>query len=361
MDRISAAGNLTIEMNDERWRLLANGESGERVLVEAMTGRSLRYVPRFAQTRRLPGEGILPTSQVRRVILGWSPQDEAWHLGLLLGPELAEVRGSRWCEVASWPDPQREMFAAPARRAGESLALVMQRPFYVVPTSEPGTRATAPRPMPALPLAFDQWTFEQAGQGNMQLVRDKRWSRERVRRAIWYLFWVVVYIGLSALSLTSPIAPPNPAFLPLLGLLTAVILVVLAARSLYQALMTPNCIVIDPLRRHIRGLTGERERWRYTAGDLRSVYISQVVSKKRRSEQIATHYHELNLHLRDGQFRYIMGIEQTDERPARPDEVPAQDAVLSLDASSVDNDMQAVGVYIAQALGVLCWYDQRVQ
>ena len=361
MDRISAAGNLTIEMGDERWRLITNGEGGERVMVEALAGRSLRYVPRFAQTRRLPGEGILPTSQVQRVILGWSVQDEAWHLGLLLGPELAEVRGSRWCEVAYWPDPQKDVFKAAAERAGQSLAGVIGRPFYVVPPVEAEKRTETRRSLPALPLNLDQWALEQVGRGELQLVRDKRWRSRLVRRAIWYTFWIMIYVALSVLSLTSNIAPPNPAFLPLLGLLTAVILAGLVVRNLYQAIMTPDRIVIDPLRRHIRGLAGQRERWRYTAGDLRSVYVSQVVSKKPREGKRNSYYDELNLHLKNGQFHYILGIEQTNELRNLPDDLPEGEAVVSLDASNAHSTSQAVGVYIAQALGVLCWYDRRVQ
>lgn len=361
MDRITAAGNLTIEMDDERWRLLTNGGGEERIMVEALTGRSLRYVPRFAQTRRLPGEGILPTSQVYRVVLGWSAQDEAWHLGLLLGPELAEVRGSRWCEVAHWPDPQQDVFQASAQRAGEALALVMGRPFYLVPPASSTTRTAPQAALPALPITCGEWSLAQTARGELQMERAPGWKSKLYRRAIWYTFWVVIYVALSVLSLTANIAPPNPPFLPLLGLLTAVILIGLVIRSIYQATMTTDRIVVDPLRRHIRGLAGARERWRFTAGDLRSVYVSQVVSKKRRDGKQSTFYDELNLHLKNGQFHYILDIEQTDEIRSLPEDLPEGDAVLSLDASNIHSNTQAAGVYIAQALGVLCWYDRRIQ
>ena len=59
----------------------------------ANTGQPIKYLPVFAHKRRLPDTGRLPLDSIQRVVLGWSHEDESWHLGLLLGPELAEARG----------------------------------------------------------------------------------------------------------------------------------------------------------------------------------------------------------------------------------------------------------------------------
>ena len=105
MEKISAAENITIEMEYEYWRLLQNGAEEPHVLVEARSGKPLNYIEEFASTRRLPETGSLPVNYIQRVVLGWSNVDKSWHLGLLLESELAQMRGSRWCEMAHWPDP----------------------------------------------------------------------------------------------------------------------------------------------------------------------------------------------------------------------------------------------------------------
>ncbi|MBE0688944.1 MAG: hypothetical protein IH587_02330, partial [Anaerolineae bacterium] len=92
MNRISAGGNLSIEIQPHNWRLLANGADLERPLVEVSADEPLRYIPAFGSTRRLPDTGILPTQYIQRIVLGWSHEDEAWHLGFLLEPELARPR-----------------------------------------------------------------------------------------------------------------------------------------------------------------------------------------------------------------------------------------------------------------------------
>src|SRR5512145_1151081 len=179
MDRISAAGNLTIEVSPERWRLIANGNGQEQVLVEALPGEPLQYRPAFAQKRRLPDTGKLPGEQIQRVVLGWSQQDEAWHLGLLLGPELAELRGSRWCEMARWPDPETGVFVEIANQAGRSLASALGRPYnFITPEPKTETAAAPSVPLPVLPLELDQWTLEKAD--HLQLRRSSRWVRGHV-------------------------------------------------------------------------------------------------------------------------------------------------------------------------------------
>lgn len=162
MARISAANNLTIEYDEQYWRLLTNGAGIDHVLVEAATGKPLSYMPTFGSRRKLPTTGKLPTQYIDRVVLGWSAKDEAWHLGLMLQPELAEARGSRWCEIAHWYDPQHNTYDDLATQAGERLAEALMRPFNFIPprvnstpaqVASPPATAPSPSPEPVSPYA----------------------------------------------------------------------------------------------------------------------------------------------------------------------------------------------------------------
>ena len=375
MEQISAAENVTIEMAYEYWRLLQNGAEEPHVLVEARAGKPLNYIEEFATTRRLPETGSLPVNYIQRVVLGWSNVDEAWHLGLLLESELAQRRGSRWCEIAHWPDPSTAVFGEIAARAAESLAQVTTRPFYLVPP-QPKAPEKPPRPMPELPLSFgDLWRLERAESGDLQIVRHPRWARSRVRRILWYLLWVVVYIVLVVANLTSGISPANPPFLPLLGAIAAMILAGLIGHHLYRLLMEPERFVIDAHQRLVSALRGRRVRWQAHAERIQSVYVSQLVhEKKRRSRKPEAYYGEINLHLTTGQFYPLIVTEQietydaeagtgdlVDDSPTEHQAVVNSDSVDSLTERNFTTDLQAAGLYIAQALDLSAVYDRRVQ
>jgi hypothetical protein len=355
MEQISAAGNLTIEMEADRWRLVVNGASQGQTLLEAIPGRPLRYVPIFASKRRLPDSGELTSEQIQRVVLGWSNEDESWHLGLLLGPELTQTRGSRWCEIARWPDPDTTVFSDIATQAGRRLAAAISRPFnYIEPQVEEKTPPPPP-PLPALPLAFDLWRLEQ--RSALQLVRSPSWGRSRLLRVAWYIVLAAVYAVLSVTTLTGIIALPKPEFLPYLGLGIAGLLVLLALSMVYQTLVSPGRIVIDATMRTIRGQRGRFVRWQTTADEVQGVYVSQIVGKKGRKRVI--HFGELNLHLGNGRFKHLFDQSQFEDNLLPLDVELGNQTVAPLDPYAVYSDLQAAGAYIAQALGVPCFYDQR--
>lgn len=377
MEQISAAENITIEMDEEQWRLLQNGASEPHILVEAQSGRPLSYIADFARTRRLPEDGSLPVDYIQRVVLGWSNVDEAWHLGLLLEAELAQARGSRWCEIAHWPDPSTAVFSEIATRAAESLAHVTTRPFYLVPP-QPKEPERQPQPLPELPLSFDDlWRLEQAESGDLQLVRSRRWAWGKVRRILWYLLWVVVFVVLVVANLTSGIAPANPSFLPWLGALAAMILAGLIGHHLYLLLTAPNCFVIDVQQRQVRAQRGNRVAWQMGAEQIQSVYVSQLVhEQKRQSRKPEAQYGEINLHLTTGKFRTLIAAEEIEdyrsefeataglEEPRADDNQRPKlhaDSVDSLTRYNFTTSIQAAGLYIAEALKLAAVYDRRVQ
>lgn len=360
MEQISAAENITIEMADDHWRLLSNGAYKPHVLVEAAPGQPLSYISEFARTRRLPTTGSLPVELIQQIVLGWSNLDESWHLGLLLDSELAEVRGSRWCEIAHWPDPSTSVFSDIATRAGESLAQVTTRPFHLVPP-QPAQAEPEP-PLPDLPLAFDDlWTLERSATGEVQFVRSGRWARDMTRRILWYTLWTIVYIILIVATLTSGIAPANPPFLPLLGVFAAMILAGLIGRNLYQLLTAPNRYVVDVHQRQMRAQRGSQVRWQLRAEQIQSVYVSQFVNQgKRRANKPAVYYAEINLHLTSGKFQHIITTEQVEDYHPERDADGNNDSVDSLTTHNLATSLQAAGLYVAQALDLSAVYDRRI-
>jgi hypothetical protein len=357
MDQISAAGNLTIEMDTDRWRLIGNGASPGQLLLEAVSGQPLHYVSVFAAKRRLPDSGSLPLEQIQRIVLGWSNEDEAWHLGLLLEAELAQERGSRWCELARWPDPDTTVFVDIARQAGRSLAGAVSRPFnFIEPEiKEKEAVAAPPPPLPELPLTLDLWTIEK--QNRLQLTRAARWRQGRLLRSVWYTLLALVYIVLSVVTLTGVIALPKPEFLPYLGLAVAALLIGMVVYMLYQVFTSVDKVIVDSESRSIRGLRGKNARWRLTSDQIKGVYVSQIVAK--RGKKRTVQYGELNLCLSDNSFRFLLDQSQFENDLLPPDAEMGEKPVAPMNPYAVYTDLQAAGLYLAQTLDVPCYYDQR--
>ncbi len=359
MNRITAGGSLTIEIQPTRWRLVNNSTAdGDSALVEANYGEPLRYLPTFATSRRLPDTGVLPNAYVQRVVLGWSNEDEAWHLGFLLDSELAQPRGSRWCELVHWPDPDGDLFANSARAAGESLAEMMSRPFYYVPPKISSAPAPAPVPLPALPGKIDNWTVATTPNGQIDLSLAQESGRARLSRAIWYFVLSIVYIILSILTLVSGIALPRPEFLPFLGLAAAILLLGISIRTLLVRSVKLDRIIVHPEAKAIRGLLAKRGRWRYEVDELQAIYVTTVAARKPRNGRQSVEYGELNLQRRDGSFHFVMNqqaleIETTENASA------FQDGIRPLTPSEARTSLQQLALHIATMLGIPCYADVR--
>ena len=369
MNQISAADNIVIDIQAERWRLIVNSDNKPRLLLEATAGGPLRYVPGFADTRRLPDNGSLSPDEVQQVVLGWSNVDEAWHLGLVFKEELAEMRGSRWCEMASWPDPETTVFLGIAREAGQNLARTLTCPFNLIPPKRKIEPESEPVPLPKLPLTFGMWTLDQTESGQLELKRASRWAIGKITRIIWYSFWMVVYVALSIVTLNSSLALPNagtllpnPEVLPYLGLFSALVLAGLILRLLYLLLNRPGRICVDPETNNIYALWGERERWRVAHHGVQSVYVTQMLNKKGKKRVVA--YGELNIHKGGGEFQHILEQDQPEDNLNGywKNDVKLEETIQALESDVTITSLQAAGLYIAEALGqVPCWYDQRVK
>ncbi len=358
MDRISAAGNLTIEHDIDHWRLLSTSNGQERTLIEAEKGHPVHYIEIFGSKRRLPKGGNLAVDDIQRVVLGWSPEDECWHLGLLLEPEISEQRGSRWVELARWPDTETTVFSDVASDAGRALSRTLNRPFNLIEPDKAAvakTPAAPPPPLRTLPLEFDQWTLTR--KSALQLVRSSQWTRQRVTRLIWYGLLVVAYFVLSIVTLQGGIALPKPEFLPYLGIVVGVLLLGMMLYTLFEIINKPNRVVVN--NDGVAWMRGNRLAQQIHTEQIAEIFVSEVVNIKGKKQTI---YHgELNLHLKDGSFKTILQQphQVEEEHNALPEK--AEEELVPLTLYNAYTDLQMAGLHVAQTLGVECQYDRRAK
>lgn len=366
--RLAAAERSIIEITETTWRLLRLNDIGEEIAhVVAQKNEPLRYSADFASTRRLPSSRALPLYLIAQVVLGWSHEDEAWRLGLVVVPDLAAARKSRWCEIANWPDPDHEVFAKIAQEAGEALAQVLGLPFRVIPPRE--KPQPTPVYMPQLPIALQWWDVVAENPSTLALVRPARWIRARVVRIIWYFFWMAVYILLSVTTLNTNLALPNagtmlpsPELLPYLGLVMAGVMGMLIIFIGYELLIKPNRIIIDGTAKKVIAYHGNTMKWEKDVRHVVAVYVSHVLRKRRNKEFIQLS--EINFHLGDDRFERLL-----EETPKQHQEYISddklKDGVYPLAPTSPDTPisaMQGVALHIARVLGGLpVMYDQRMR
>jgi hypothetical protein len=385
MERISAASNVVIEVQPESWRLLVNGSGTERVLVEAQRGAPLRYGASFGSRRRLPLDGVLPREIIQRVVLGWSENDNAWHLGLVLKGELVAERGSRWCGLAHWHDPLANQYRDIATEAGKTLANHIDCPFTIIP---PHGEATTPEvddyspevitstrisvsslepspeliAQPDLPLKFDLWTLRSSAEG-LELVLSPSWGRSKLMRVGWNIVWLAVFIILTVTTLSSGIALPRPELLVWLGFASIILLVLTILYNLYELFTHINRIVFDP--DGVRWLRGKRERRSVPADQIVDVYASLVIGKVgkrgKSAEERAVAYGEINLYLDDGDFESVLTQQQTDDTIPVTDDPLNEEAVVELSEYNARTRLQSAALMIARTLGVSAQYDKRLK
>lgn len=405
MSRVSAADNLIIEMEGTRWRLLANGVDAAhsaQTLLEVTEGGLLRYAAAFGTARRLPESGSIAASDVQRVVVGWSKEDRCWHLGLLFEPEFARQRGGRWCELALWYDPRANVYSEGAANAGRALAAALGRSFTLVPPKQEDVAPQiAPQPtagdsvpdedvqthefppvrkprtieMPALPIRLNRWTLTNSAENESQLalMRARGWATGRALRVVWYGLLTVIYLVLATFTLRGDIALPNagtmlpePRILPYLGLITAAILVVLIFVIITQLLRSPRQFTFLSAAQSPEGqptvaaTVNGSQLWQQVG--VRGVYVTEVarVRRDKRGERERLQYTEINLLLDDERFRRLI-YDDTPDDQERPMDYHGEDVIVPLTAENVQDEVQAAGVYIADALGVPCYYDRRVK
>ena len=366
MTVISAAENLLIDLGGGGWKL----RRGDNTLAWAELD-GLHYDLSFAMARRLSNEGLLPSDHIQQIVVGWQKSDESWHLGLLFSAQITEQRGSRWCELARWPDPDQTLFGELAQEAGERIGIILDSYFnYIEPES---LTPTGPlRDLPPLPLALGNWMM--VGEGTYEgvtvqprqvaFVRTRIWRNAALRSVVMKFVWAALYAGVSILTLTSAINLPNagtlipPQWLPYIGLVIAVGMVLY---GIYQWVKFRNAVrIITADSAALNGHNPAGVAWTVFNADVRSVYISEILKS---TNSTATSHGELNVHLGGGKFHHILEqevslIHDTDSDKDKREPLSA-DAVELLTRNLYFTDMQAAALYVAEAMNQPVWSDIR--
>jgi hypothetical protein len=301
MAEIDASNGLTIAYDSGRWALNNGRERDERkstIASASAQSDGLSYQPAFALARRLPDGGQLPAAHIASVVVGWAVEDSSWHLGLLLTPEAAAVRGGRWCGLARWEDQDGDL----AERAGEGLARVLGKPFrYVPPPDHPGAgiarqpeladahdaqsiaAPNAPPPvMPlSLPIQMGDWVLADDEVG-IKLQPTPDWARSLLLRGLFFGALTPIFGFLSVGALLSNYAAVQPEWLPLMGLALTVIMLG-AAIAQFVALARGPVVVIDRRARLVRKTArlGGRVLVQSPFEGLQHVLVSHVVNRRR--------------------------------------------------------------------------------
>ena len=377
MPRIAVSANALVDYSLERWRLIQVDDPAQPILlVEAKTGLPLRYNGYFAVSRDLPESGEIGAADLGQVVLGWSNETSSWQLGITLSPEIALARSSRWFELLRLTDADAAAHEGKAIQLGKALADTLGIPFASTAPIDmaPEPEAIALEP---LPLDLGQWRLEEADRkrgadGELRLAREKRWLRAKQRQIAWYALLTLVYLWVSLATLNSelglPIAGtliPNPAWLPYLGIVVAIMLVLAIVRLLWMIQGQPNAIVMNPYEKTISASRGNRQLWKVNAGSVQSIYVSEVV-KKRGRKPIVFHG-EINLHLLDGRFLPLLVDSDKIMNALLPGrDLAAEKAkpagVQALEPETVSTALQAAAIHIGTCLGELpVWHDRRLK
>lgn len=374
MPRIAVSANSLVDYSPDRWRLIQVDDAVKpKLVVEAKTGLPFRYNGYFAVSRDLPESGEILQADLGQVVLGWSNESSSWQLGVTLSPEISLARSSRWFELLRFTNADAGAHEAAAIQLGTALAETLGIPF-----ASTASHAIEPEPEPEpivlepLPLDLGLWRLERGIEGELRLERKVRWLRARQRQIAWYGLLIIVYLWVSLATLTSelglPIAGtliPNPAWLPYLGVVVAVLLLLAIARLLLLILREPNAIIINPYEKTVSAARGQRLFWKVNAGGVQSIYASEVVKKRGRKPTVL--HGEINLHLLDGRFMPILVDKEKIVEPLLVGRDPAADKERSTDVHVLEPDavstaLQAAALHIGVCLGELpVWYDRRLK
>ncbi|HRE46444.1 MAG TPA: hypothetical protein PLD47_01860 [Aggregatilineales bacterium] len=241
MPLLTSLDNSRLNYTAATWTL-TQAHEGRTILLVQGDPSGLQCDADFARARRLPS--ALSPDGVQMVVTGYAAEDNTWHVGIILTPPLAAERGGRWCGLAVWAAAD----SAAARDAGESLAGILQRPFRYVPPQptvpdvadedEPDEddqpAREAPPPPPLLPLPIDlsgEYVLALDPPQTLILRRPSAWRRGGIIRTVVLALLVPVFAYLSLGAVTSIFAPVQPEWLPYVGVLITLILVVLAVRQ----------------------------------------------------------------------------------------------------------------------------------
>jgi hypothetical protein len=388
LETIQAAHNLTIQLDSNVWRLFNGAQPpGEMIALLEAHPDGIHCAPVFVRVRQVPGDGNLTPADVARVVVGWAPESRNWHLGLMLAARPETNFQSRWCGLASWPSGEAGEYIEPAKRAGQSLARLIDRPFHLVPPAEPvrialdetqplqatvridTIQAEAPAidiPLQTPPFVFEEWTMAAAPRG---LIWRRRalWLVQAAGREIGYVILIVLFLILGIGTETSGLAAVAPSWLPWLGIAVAGMLAVITLVNSVSLLSTSD-VLIDTRAREVRcqhRFTGIA-RWRLPFDSIAYVLVSQTPAHaegRKHADDPMNTVQDVWVHLYDGsRFWPVVGLERVEGRCHQWDEARAAlktPGRRHLKLAHYDTPAHHAAQVMAQALKVDVWLDVR--
>ncbi|MBN1202928.1 MAG: hypothetical protein JXJ20_13850 [Anaerolineae bacterium] len=337
MEIISAAHNLTIQLSPTTWRLLNGSQDLDELdilppLMEAQqTG--IACSPAFTRARQLPGNGQLVPADVARVVVGWAPESQNWHLGLLLSATPETGYKMRWCGLASWPSSHAGEHLTSAKLAGQSLARIIDRPFHLIPAErEPVNNLSATQPLqvttrmsalglsaqtapPVMPQApdialqtppfeFEDWCMVEVPRGFVW-QRQSQWLIGGLVRALIFGVLAVLFLVLGIGVQTSRLATVTPEWLPWVGIVVSILLIITTVHTFFM-LARVGDVIIDVTLREVRRQNrfSPKVQWRLPFDSIAYLVISQTPARAqgrpKRNQPMRT-AQDVWLHMYDGQ------------------------------------------------------------
>jgi hypothetical protein len=368
MPTVLAADDLTIQYDSARWYLYnGRGESTPPSVSAAPSG--MAYTPAFAASRRLPESGFLAAEQIALVALGYAAEDSAWHLGIMLTPEAALGRGSRWCGLARW---QTEL-TAEAEPTARALAALWNKPFKLIPPSAPSAPALPTRPEPEptpsapepplmpLPIRADDWEFGERD-GAYVLRRSADWQRGLLARMLFFALLAPLFAILSIGALNTPYARVSPEWLPFVGLGIAALLLALAVWQ-GLAIRRETHVLIDLRNQLVRLISrgSKRVRTQLPYESAEYVLISHVVNRRKPADDVAGAQKvglEVWLHIYAGRRGFILlaHMDEVEGRMAAGADF-RQKRLLHL--GEIDSPAHHIGAWIGRELDVPVYVEER--
>lgn len=364
MPTLTAADDLTIRYDSARWYLYNGRGESELPAVSAAPG-GMAYTPAFAVSRRLPESGFLSTDQIMLVALGYAAEDSAWHLGVMLTPEAALGRGSRWCGLARWQTDT----PTDAEAAARSLAALWDKPFKLIPPASAPAPAPAREPTPSapdlplapLPILAADWEFR-ATENAYLLQRKPEWRRGLLMRIAFFSLLAPLFAVLSLGALNTPFAPVSPEWLPFVGLGIAVLLVGLAVQQ-FAALRGEVRLVIDRRDQLVRltNLRGTYTRLQFPYESAEYVLISHVVNRRKPAQEsphLERLWLEVWLHIYAGRRGFIL-LAHLHEVEGRAAQGVSFAQKRPLHFSELDSPAHHIGGWIGRELDVPVYVEER--
>ena len=376
MDIIPVTPEISVELDSTRWRLVQDYDNGKslRTLVDA-DASSIKFHPVLAETYQLSSVDVENT-RIVKVVLGWTPQDQHWHLGLYVnggsGGELS------WCRLTTWTSEQM----AQAKSAGEALSQIINSPFHLVDANinndeeasslmedatQPSMQTSPQKIHPvSMPIQVGDWMLRAVPQGIAWQLTGS-WMMRQVVHILFFAGTFALFLVLGAGALRSGLAPVTPEWLPLIAFAIALVLVYSMFDNIWQLIMKRQ-VIVDKLNREVRCervLSGIVD-WRVDFDSIEYLLISQEPARPlgRKSRDAPMQIAQdswIHLYAKDN-FFLLSEIEDVEGKSWHWETVrrrSSADERMALDLTEYDTPLHHAVMELANSIGIKAYVDIR--